>query len=153
LLTTTPATISLTCDTATGPGPAATIVVKPASPLTTNTIAVTLGGLTAGLVVTPPAPAMLNSSNQSQGLAYSINVAAGCAGIASGPAMIRFNAGGVADAAVTATTAVTALASPLAASPVIFTCVRSAGPPVSYAPGAVQTISVTSAATGGTPFI
>ena len=152
LLTTTPATIALTCDTATGPGPAAAIIVKPATPLTTNTIAVTLGTLTAGLAVTPPGPAILNSSNQSQGLTYSVSLAPGCAGITSGSATIRFNAGGIADAAVTATTTVTALASPLAASPVLFTCVRSAGPPISYTPSGVQTVSVTSAATGGTPF-
>src|SRR5471030_2456993 len=56
LLTATPGTVALTCNTITGPGPAATIVVKPVATLTSNTIAVTLLALNGGLVVTRPAP-------------------------------------------------------------------------------------------------
>jgi hypothetical protein len=152
LMTATPASIALTCDTAAGPGPAIPIVVKPVATLTTNTILVTLGAVSGGLVVTPPASAVLNSANQSQGLTYSVNARAGCAGIMSGSATIRYIVGGVADVTVTATITVTAAASPLAASPVLFTCVRSAGSPVSYTPGNAQTVTITSAAAGGTPF-
>src|SRR5437763_9576684 len=65
LLTAAPGTIALSCNTLTGPGAAATIVVKPAATLTGNTltnnsIAVTLSA-SIGLVMTPPSPAILNS--------------------------------------------------------------------------------------------
>src|SRR5271157_257821 len=152
LLTATPGTVALTCNTITGPGSAATIVVKPVAALTSNTLAVTQLASSAGLVVTPPAPAILNSTNQSQGLTYTVNLAAGCAGATSGSASIRFYAGGVADVPVTVNVAVTAAASPLVASPAMLTCVRNAGPPVSYTASPAQTVSVTSAAAGGTPF-
>ena len=151
-LTATPGAVALTCNTLTGPGAAATIVVKPVATLTNNTIAVTLGTLSAGLAVTPPASTILNSTNQSQGLTYTVNVAAGCAGATSGSATIKFYAGGVADVSATANLSVIATASPLVASPVTITCVRNAGSPVSYTPGPAQTVSVTSAAPGGTPF-
>ena len=60
LLSANPATLALTCDTATGPGAAKTIIVKPVATLTTNTILVTLGTVSTGLIVTPPASAVLN---------------------------------------------------------------------------------------------
>ncbi|MGD0772665.1 MAG: putative Ig domain-containing protein [Candidatus Solibacter sp.] len=153
LLTAAPGTIALTCNTLNGPGPAATIVVKPAAALTTNAIAVTLGGLSAELVVTPLAPAVLTSQNQSQGITYTVSLAAGCAAAANGTTTIRFYAGGVADVAVTASTSVTAVASALVASPVTITCVRNTAPAVSYTPGPSATALLISAAPGGTPFV
>jgi uncharacterized protein (TIGR03437 family) len=152
LLTVTPGTIALNCNTLTGPVSAATVVVKPVLTLTSNTVTVTLSALSAGLVVTPPASSVLNSSNQSQGLTYTVNLAAGCVGTISGSTTIRFNAGGLPDVQVTAIASVTAVASALVASPVTLNCVRIAGPPVSYTPGPSQTAQVTSLAAGGTPF-
>ena len=53
LLTATPAKVALTCDTVTGPGPAAAIVVKPVATLTGNTsIVVLMAPVGAGLVAT-----------------------------------------------------------------------------------------------------
>jgi len=152
LLTATPSTLSLTCSTATGPGTAATVVVKPAVALTTGTIQVSLPALSSGLVVTAPASATLNASNQAQGLTYTVNLAAGCVGATAGLTGFKFNAGSVPDVAVAVNVAVTAPASPLVAAPVMLTCTRFAGSPVVYAPGSAQTVTVSSAAPGGTPF-
>ena len=153
LLTATPAKVALTCDTVTGPGPAAAIVVKPVATLTGSaSIVVLMAPVGAGLVATPPASQVLNAANQSQGLTYTVSVAAGCSGAASGSAVIRFYAAGTSDVSVPVTVSVTASASALAASPVTLTCVRNAGPPVSYTPGPAETVTVTSAASGGTPF-
>ena len=153
LLTATPAKAVLTCDTVTGPGPAATIVVKPVAALAGSaSIVVLMAPMGAGLVATAPASQVLNAANQSQGLTYTISVSAGCSGAANGSAVIRFYAAGTADVSVPATLTVTASTSALAASPVTLTCARSAGPTVSYTPGPAETVTVTSAAAGGTPF-
>jgi hypothetical protein len=153
LLIATPAKVALTCDTVTGPGPAAAIVVKPVATLAGSaSIVVLMAPVGAGLVATPPASQVLNAANQSQGLTYSVSLAAGCSGAASGSVVIRFYAAGTADVSVPVTVTVTASASALAASPVSLSCVRNAGPPVSYTPGQADTVTVTSAAVGGTPF-
>jgi hypothetical protein len=152
LLTAAPGTIALTCNTLNGPGPAATVVVKPVAALTAGSIVVTLSGLSAELVITPLAPAVLTSQNQSQGITYTVSLAAGCAAAVNGTTTIRFYAGGVADAAVTASIGVTAVASALVASPVTVTCVRNTAPAVSYTPGPAATALLVSAAPGGTPF-
>jgi len=153
LLTATPAKVALTCDTATGPGAPAAVLVKPVATLAGSaSIVVLMAPVGGGLVATAPASQVLNAANQSQGLTYTISVAAGCSGAASGSAVIRFYAGGNADVSVPVNVSVTASASALAASPVTLTCVRNAGPPVSYTPGAAETVTVTSAALGGTPF-
>ena len=153
LLIAAPAKVALTCDTATGPGAAASIVVKPAANLAGNaSIVVLLAPVGPGLVATAPASQVLNAANQSQGLTYTVGMAAGCSGAANGSGMIRFYAGGNADVSVPLTVSVTASASALAAAPVTLTCVRSAGPPISYTPGPAETVTVTSAALGGTPF-
>ena len=153
LLTATPAKVALICDTVTGPGPAATIVVKPVATLAGSTsIVVLMAPVGSGMVATPPASQVLNAANQSQGLTYTVSMAAGCSGAASGASVIRFYAGGTSDVSVPVTVSVTASASALAASPVTLTCVRNAGPPVSYTPGPAETVTVTSPAVGGTPF-
>lgn len=151
-LAATPTSASLTCDTASGPGPAANIVIKPAAPLATNTIAVT-AILSPGLTMTPPSSNLLTSSNQTDGLTFQVSVAAGCVGATSGAFLIRFYAGGMADVTVNLTTTVVAAVSPLAASPVVLTCTRGgSGSKVTYTPGPAQTVAVVSAANGGTPF-
>jgi uncharacterized protein (TIGR03437 family) len=152
LLTASPASVALSCNTLTGTGPAATIVVKPAAPLTNSAISVILGVSGAGVVVTAPSPAILNAANQSLGLTYTVNLAAGCSGVTSSAATLRFFANGVADVAVPASLAVVAQASALVASPIEVTCIRSAGPPPAYTPGPLQSALLTSAAQGGTPF-
>jgi len=147
--------VTLTCNTLTGPGPSATIVVKSATTLSgSSTVAVTLGALPAGVVaVTTPATQTLSTANQAAGLSYVINYAGGCVGASAGTASatFRFSAGGVLDVTVTANTTVIAAASPLTPSPstATVTCVKSG---TTYTPSLAQTISVTSGATGGTAF-
>src|SRR5206468_6018231 len=99
-----------------------------------------------------PSSQVLNAVNQSQGLIYSVSMAAGCSGASNTPVVIRFYAGGTSDVSVPATLSFTASASALAASTVALTCVRSVGSPVGYTPGPAQTVTVTSSALGGTPF-
>jgi uncharacterized protein (TIGR03437 family) len=151
-LSVTPASVAVTCNTLTGPGPAATIVVKSIASLGSNAISVAPGALSNGLILSAPSPAVLTSANQSQGLAFSISVAPGCSGAVNGAGLIRFFAGGNADASVTVTTSITAQATPLVASPVEVTCGRSSGAAGVYAPGPPQATLLTSAASGGTPF-
>ncbi len=152
VLTVSPASLALTCNTTTGPGTPGTVVVKPVATLTANTLSVSASASNGELVITPPASTVLNAANQSQGLAYSVNLAPGCARASTGSASIRFYSSGVPDAQVTVSTSLTATASALVAAPVTVTCVRRAGSPVTYTPGPSQTITITSAAAGGTPF-
>ncbi|MDR3702246.1 MAG: putative Ig domain-containing protein [Candidatus Sulfopaludibacter sp.] len=152
VLAVSPASVALSCNTATGPGAAGTIVVKPVATLTGNTLSVSVSASNGELVITPPASTVLNAASQSQGLTYSVNLAPGCAGASTGSANVRFYSGGVPDAQVAVSTSLTATASALVASPVTVTCVRRAGSGVTYTPGPAQTITITSAAAGGTPF-
>ncbi len=143
-------TATVTCSTATGPGAAATIVVKPVTLLTgTNTLVVTFTPPGAGLVVTAPSTATLSTTNQAAGLAYTVVVANGCVGASTGSTTLTFKAGGTNDVTVAVGDTVTATTSGLSASPVTITCAKSGG---SYTPGLAQTVSVTSAAAGGTSF-
>jgi hypothetical protein len=48
VLVATPGALSLSCDTAAGPGAAATVVVKPVGSLNTNTIVVSAAPVTGG---------------------------------------------------------------------------------------------------------
>jgi uncharacterized protein (TIGR03437 family) len=152
LLSVTPASVSVACNTLTGPGPAATVVVKPVASLGGSTISVSPGAVSAGLVISAPSLAVLTAANQPQGLTYTISVAAGCAGAVNGAVAIRFFAGAAADASLTVNTSVTAQATPLVASPVEVTCGRSSGPSALYTPGPAQATVLTSTAPGGTPF-
>src|SRR5438067_418151 len=66
VLTATPSTVTISCNTATGPGTAATVTIKSATTLATgSTIAVSVGSLSGGLVVTAPALTTLSTANQS----------------------------------------------------------------------------------------
>ena len=143
-------TATVTCNTATGPGAAATIVVKP-SPLLTgsNTIVVTFTAPGSGLVVTAPSTTTLSTANQTAGISYTVSVASGCVGASTGSTTLTFKAGGVNDVTVAVNDTVTATTTGLAASAVTITCAKAG---LVYTPGAAQNVSVTSAATGGTPF-
>src|SRR5581483_12207113 len=115
--------VSVSCSTATGPGTAASITVKPATALTgSNTIAVTVTAPGSGLVVTPPASQTLTAATSAAGIVYTVNVAAGCVGASTGSVTVHFNAGGNADVTTTVNDTVTATASGLSASPVTITC-------------------------------
>ena len=130
-LVTTPSTVALSCNTASGPGTAVSIVVKPLPALTgSTTIAVTLGTLPAGVIaVTTPTVQTLSVSNQAAGITYSLNYRPGCVGATSTTtaATFRVNAGGTADATVTFNPTVTTAASALAAAPstLAITCVKN----------------------------
>ena len=147
-----------TCSTATGPGAATTITVKPTTALTgSNTIVVTLSTVTGGIVVTAPTITTLSTTNQAAGIAYSVKAAVGCVGMTNA-ATPTFNflantgtGGAVADAPVTVTTTLTNTTSglSLSSSLVMVNCVLNNG---NYTPGVAQNVSVTSTATGGTPF-
>jgi uncharacterized protein (TIGR03437 family) len=150
VLTATPASVTVSCSTVTGPGTAATVVIKPLAPLVGSaTQVVTFNAPGGGLTVTAPSVTTLSTANQLAGLTYSISTAAGCIGNSTGATTITFKAGGVADVTVTANDTVTATTSGLAVSPVTITCGKAGSV---YTPGAAQTLSVTSAATGGTAF-
>ncbi|HEY3840164.1 MAG TPA: hypothetical protein VGL72_26510, partial [Bryobacteraceae bacterium] len=150
-LTVTGSPAAVTCNTATGPGTAATITVKPGTALTTGqTLAVTLTSPGGGLVVTPSSPQTFTFASQI--LTYTVNTAAGCAGNTTGSTTLTFTpAGGTANTATVADT-VTSTTSALVASAVTVTCVYTSPSSVpTWTPGPAQTVSVTSAATGGTP--
>ncbi len=149
LLTAT-ASVTVTCNTATGPGPAQNIVVKPATTLTgSNTIVVSFSPAGNGLVVTAPTVQTLSTGNQSTGITYTVAVNAGCTNATNGATTLQFTAGGANDVTTSVTDNLTATTSALVANPVTISCVLSGG---TYTPGPAQIISVTSAATGGTPF-
>lgn len=151
------ATVSgpVTCSTVTGPGAPATITIKPFTPLSgSSTIAVTTASVGNGLVLTPPSPATLTSSTNTTGIAFTVSAAVGCVGNSTGPTTITFQAGGNADVPVTVSDTVTATTSGLTVSPtsIALTCTFTPGSPGTYTRSAAQTVSITSAATGGTPF-
>jgi uncharacterized protein (TIGR03437 family) len=154
-LTSTPSTITLSCNTASGPGTQVNITIKPAVALTgSNTIVVSLGTLPAGIVaVTTPANQTLSTANQTAGIVYTLNYAAGCVGATAGTSTptFRVNAGATPDVTVTVNSTVTASASALTPSPssVALSCVKNGS---TYTPGPAKTVSITSAATGGTAF-
>ncbi len=151
--------ISVSCSSLTGPGTAVALVVKPATPIASGgaAIPVSLGTLPAGIVVTPSS-ASLTTANQTAGVTFTVNAAAGCAGATAGTNNVTFRfaygSGATLGATVTIAYAVTAATSPLTPTPtsLALTCVLSGG---SYTLGTAQTTSIASAvpsANGGTPF-
>ncbi len=156
-IVTATATVSVSCSTNAGPGTAGTITVKPATALTgTHTIVVTFTAPGAGLLVTP-ASVTLNAANSTAGAPFSVTVANGCVGASSGNTTLQFkanadSAGAANDATSVITDVVTATTSGLVAAPVTITCQYTSGGGGTWVPGLAQTISVTSTATGGTPF-
>jgi hypothetical protein len=146
------ATVAVNCNTATGPGTTGTIVVKPATALAgSSTIVVTFAAPGGGLIVTAPGTTTLSTANQTAGLSYTVATAPGCVANTTGATTIQFKAGGVNDVTSTVNDTVTSTNSGLVAPNVTVTCARNPVGPV-YTPGPAQKVSVTSAATGGTPF-
>ncbi len=142
----------ITCSTATGPGAPATITIKAFTALTgTNTIAVTFATPGNGLVVTAPGTPTLTTANNSSGLVYSVSAAPGCVGNSTAITAIQFSAGGTSDVSASVSDTVTATTSGLVASPSAIT-VQCALAGTTYTPGIAQTVSITSGASGGTPF-
>ena len=157
-LTATPSATTFTCSTATGPGAAVNVVVKPAVALTgSNTIAVTLAAVT-GLTITPPSPATLTTTNQAAGITFAVRAANGCAAATSGAKTLQFSAGTNSDVSTSLTLTVTvASASVLTATPSPLTVYCTRTPPVgsgsaTYLAAPAQTIAIKSNAAGGTPF-
>ena len=148
-----PASITPTCSTATGPS-SVQVTVKPAIPLTGSaTIAVGLpSSLTGGLTVTAPSITTLSTANQAAGIVYTVSEASGCVGVTNnGTPSVTFTANTTADAILATTTALANSVSGLSVSnaTVVVNCVLVS---TTYTPGAAQNVSVTSTATGGTPF-
>jgi len=160
LLSATPSTATLTCNTQTGTTPA-NIVIKPVTALTGSaTIAVTYAAVSGGLSVSP-ASGTLNSTNGGTGgagLTFTVSFAAGCAGVTNAATTpIAFKQAGTSDVSVTITTNLTATNSGLSASPspVTITCVASGSQsPYTYSVGPAVAVNVLSTAANiGTPFV
>ncbi len=145
--------VAVTCNTLTGPGTAATISIKSNPALVTPaTLTITVGSQSGGVVVTPPSPAILTTTNQTGlGVVFSINAVAGCTGMAAGSTTVTFSATGATPVTVTVNTTLTSNATALVTSPSTLTvnCTLNGS---TYTPAPAQTVSVTSLATGGTPF-
>ncbi len=142
------ATVSagLTCSTTAGPGSSVNILVKPVTTPVSGTIVVTYANL-AGFTITAPATTSLTTANQAAGITYTIVANAGCAGVSGS---VAFSTGAGLDVSAAIVDTVTASASALVAPLTLaISCTLNSG---TYTPGPAQTVSVTSAAPGGTPF-
>ncbi len=149
--------VAVSCNTQTGTGTAQTVVIKASPALTgSHQIAVTfsLPNPSGGIVVTAPGTPTLSATVTS--LTYTINTSPGCVSNASNTKVLQFlsaldSGSAVGDVTLSVVdTVTTASASGLVAAPVTVSCTRTAGP--TYTPGPAQTVSVTSAASGGIPF-
>jgi len=151
---------AITCHTLSGVGTAQTITVKPTTALTGSgaiTVTFTGGALAAGLVVTPSSTVLNATTNKS--FAFTVNAAPGCANLTTGSLTVQFQTQetlptviGVAnDVSATVAATLTSNGNPLAAtSSITVTCGKSGA---TYIPSSTPaTISLASAAVGGTPF-
>ena len=150
--TVTESTVSLPCNTATGPGAAVVVWVKPLAALTSTNI-ITVGTTTitgtgaSNVVLTAPSSQVLNAANSATGIQYTLSLAAGpavgCAGSGLGSTSATFNfthiagttsapgSGAVNDIALGATVAVTSTTSGLSIpSTVNVTCVKMEAPTI-----------------------
>ena len=149
-LLTAVAPIAVTCNTATGPGASINFTLKAiASPAANAPLAITFTAPANGLTVTAPVATNLTSATNAIGLVYSISTAAGCVGASTGPQTLQIKQNGTNDIAITVNVTATSTTSGLSAPAATVFCTKSG---LTYTPGLAQTISVTSAATGGTPF-
>ena len=162
---TTALTAAVTCATLTGPvGSTITVHAFPA-PTGTNTVTVSFVQPT-GLVVTPPVSSVLNATNNTAGIIFTVTPLAGCASALTGSNTftagansipIQFKAAQNAGAAgndnsATVTDTITVNGSPLVSHAITVSCGRNPVGPVYVPSSSPATVSVTSAATGGTPF-
>ena len=142
--------LNLSCSYAGGTTPV-TGTISPVTAIKTGaTLAVGYQPLAAGtgLVVTAPTTTTLSPGTSD---AYVFTLAPGCVGVTTGTATVTFTQGGTADVVLTVhiTGPGAVLTSGLSASTVTVNCSVSTGV---YSFGAAQTVTVTSSATGGTPF-
>ena len=152
LLVSNPTSVTLACSTVTGPASTTIVVRGIAAPGASSPLSVTITGLTGGITVSPSGAQALTSANNTAGLTYTVSLAPGCVGVANnGTPALHFNTGAGVDIIVTVNTTLAATVSGLSVSPspIILSCTKNGGV---YTPPAVSTVSITSQATGGTPF-
>jgi uncharacterized protein (TIGR03437 family) len=150
----------ISCHTLTGVGAAQTITVKPTTALTgSGAITVTFTGaaLAAGLVVTPSSTVLNATTNKS--FAFTVNAAPGCNNLTAGSLTVQFQTQQTLptvvalanDATATVVSTYTSNGNPLAAtSSITVTCGKTGA---TYLPSSTPaTISLSSAAVGGTPY-
>jgi uncharacterized protein (TIGR03437 family) len=131
---------SVSCAVGTGSGAPATVTIKAFTPLTgSSTIPVTFATPGGGLVVTPTGGTTLNAANNSTGITYSVNTAAGtgCNGNSSGTTVLQFKASGVNDVTASVVDSVTSPYQLNAAVSGPITCSTVTGP----GPAATITVS------------
>jgi hypothetical protein len=147
---TAPSTV--TCNTAAGLGAVATFTVRPRVALISTSPAEVVTYTASSYLQVSPASGGLSFTFASQNpVTFTVNLLPGCANATaltlSGA--IHFSVGGTLDLTVSQPTAVTVTNSALAAAPVTVYCQLTGGV---YSNRTTSTISVTSAAVGGTPF-
>jgi hypothetical protein len=142
---------TLTCSSAAGTTPK-TVTVTPTTAITatsTTSYAVSVAsGLPSWLIVTPPSNATLDKNNPAS-VAFTFTLAPGCAGVtaAGSPLTVTFKYGTTADITIAITIAAPDMsASALNASSITVTC------DTNHINAPAQTVLVTSAAIGGSPF-
>ena len=101
-----PSSITLYCNSTTGPGSAVTVNVKPVTaPTGTATLAVTLNSAPAGVAITPPGVTTFSvaNANSAAGINYSFSAAAACASFttSASPVSFKFKAAATDDATLT----------------------------------------------------
>ena len=94
-LTATASTPNISCNTATGPGTAVSILIKPTVALTSsNTVTVLLSAPSGGIAtITTPGSQVLTAANSVAGITYVVNYVAGCVGATAGTTtkVLQFN--------------------------------------------------------------
>jgi len=154
VLTASPATASFTCSTNTGTTPV-TFTLTPGSASTSAVVVSFATPLTNGLVVMPNTATI--PANTKNPVTFTATLAPGCVGVSAGTPVLQFKYNGAIDAAPTITVNANAAGTvnPLAAnpSPVTVSCVYNPASGGRWTPGPPVTVSVTSAATGGTPVV
>ncbi len=151
LLTASPTAPTLTCSTSSGTTPV-TVTLTPGSSSASLTT-VTFAALTGGVTVTPASQTI--AANSKTAVTFSVSLAPGCVSVTNAATpTVQFKVNGTNDATITVTTNLAAgTVNPLSAAPnpVSVTCVYNPASGGSWTPGPAVTVSVTSAATGGTP--
>ena len=146
-----PSSITLYCNSSSGPASAVSVNVKPVTaPTGTATLAVTLNAAPTGVAITPPGTTVFSvaNANSAAGINYSFSAAAACASFttSSTPVSFKFKAAGSDDATLTINTVLNPPSNlTVTPSPVVVTCVYNGG---SWTPSAAQTVSVASSPTG-----
>ena len=138
------ATIALACNSITGPGASATVVVKPVTALTaSNTIVIAAITAPTGITVSPNTSQTLNATNGGAGglgITYTFTAAASCTSFTTGSTTFKFKIGTADDVSVAITTTLNPASNlTVSASSIALTCIYNAG----YTLPTVQTVNVT----------